>query len=507
MRLRGEHRSTAEGRAQPGPSAAPQEPANRLHLLTEAARAITADLPEDELLQCVADIARDVVGAHQSVISLTVGDKAAQLISAISLSDKDAAWRRYDEKPDGSGIYALVVRHGKSMRMTQAELEAHPAYKAFGAAGATHPPMRGWLAAPLIGADGGPIGLIQLSDKYDGDFTAEDEQLVTQLAQLAVLAIDRARVRQHAAESLVLLEAVQTAAPVGFAVLDKDLRYVRVNQALAEMNGVPAEEHVGRTISEVVPNLSPGVEEALRDVLASDAPASSLEVSGTTDATGTETRHWLVSYYSVEVAGERALGCVILDVTDQRIATQGLVRSEQRYRTLVETTQDMVWTVGVDGCFDFVSGAVQEIYGYGAAELIGRPFVQFLTPERQEENLERFSRVMRGERDVALLEGETQLLRKDGSATIVEYRAVPLTDDHGNVVAITGASTDVTERRRSEAALRASEERFRSLFESAAVGMALTDVNGNFVQVNGAFCRLLRQARGGRSSATHRMGR
>src|ERR1051326_1951675 len=102
MRLRGEHQSTAEGRAQPGPTGAPQEPEARLQLLTEAARAITADLPEDELLQCVTDISREVVGAHQSVISLTVGPAAAQLISAISLSDKYAAWREYDDKPDGS---------------------------------------------------------------------------------------------------------------------------------------------------------------------------------------------------------------------------------------------------------------------------------------------------------------------------------------------------------------------------------------------------------------------
>jgi PAS domain S-box-containing protein len=495
MRLRGEQRSRAGGRALPGLNGASQDPGTRLELLTEAARAIAADLPEHELLQRVAGITRDVVGAHQSVVSLTVGEDAAQLISAISLSDKYAAWREYDEKPDGSGIYARIVRDGKPMRMTQTELEAHPAYKGFGDAARTHPPMRGWLAAPLIAADGEPIGLIQLSDKYEGEFSAEDEQIVIHLAQLAVLAIDRARVRQRAAESGVLLQAVQVAAPVGFALVDKELRYLRVNEALAEMNGIPAEEHVGRTIFEVVPDLAPGVEEALRGVLASDAPISPVEVSGTTAATGAETRHWLVSYYPVEVAGERALGCVILDVTDQRTAMQRLVRSEQRYRTLVETTQDMVWTVGADGCFDFVSGAVEEIYGYGAAELIGRPFLDVVPPTSREYVVDRFTRVMRGERDAALLEGETELLRKDGRVTIIQFRAVPLTNEHGELVAITGASTDVTERRRSEAALRASEERFRTLFESAAVGMALTDANGEFVQVNGAFCGMLGRSR------------
>jgi PAS domain S-box-containing protein len=494
VRLRGQHQSSVESRVQPAAGGGSQEQEqSRLGLLTRAARAIVADLPQDELLQRVSDIAREVVGAHQAVISLTTGEDAAQSISAISLSDKYAAWRDYDETPDGSGIYSLVVREGgRTMRMTQAELEAHPAYKGFGAAAGKHPPMRGWLAAPLLGADGEPIGLIQLSDKYEGEFTADDEEIVTHLAQLSVLAIERSRVRQEAAESEFLLEAVQVAAPVGFAVLDHDLRYVRVNEALAEMHGIPSQEHVGRTVGEIVPEIAADVEDFLRGVMESGAPAAPVEVSGTTAATGAETRYWLVSYYPVEVEGERGIGCVVIDVTDRRLATERLLRSEQRYRMLVETTQDLIWTVGADGRFDFVSGAVEQMYGYTAAELIGKPFADFLPPEHQEENLRRFGRIMSGDSEVdGLTEGETELLRKDGSVTVVQFRGIPLRDEQGRVVAVTGASTDVTERRRSEEALRASEERFRSLFEYAAVGMALTSTRGNFIQANPAFCRLL----------------
>src|SRR5205814_1771911 len=152
--LRGQHQSSVEGGVPPVPNGSPREGGeSRLGLLTRAARAITADLPQDELLQRVSDIARELIGAHQSVISLTIGDDAAQSISAISLSEKYAAWRDYDEKPDGSGIYSLVVRDARPMRLTQAELEAHPAYKGFGSAAVGHPPMRGWLASPLVGSD------------------------------------------------------------------------------------------------------------------------------------------------------------------------------------------------------------------------------------------------------------------------------------------------------------------------------------------------------------------
>ena len=77
--------------------------------------------------------------------------------------------------------------------MKQAELEAHPAWRGFGKAKGKHPPMRGWLAIPLTGRHGRNIGLIQLSDKYEGDFTEEDEAIVVRLAQVASVVLENVR--------------------------------------------------------------------------------------------------------------------------------------------------------------------------------------------------------------------------------------------------------------------------------------------------------------------------
>jgi len=85
-----------------------------------------------------------------------------------------------------SGIYAVVCATNKPIRLTQAELEAHPAGRRFGKEVANHPPLRGWLAAPFVGRDGRNLGLIQLSDKMDGDdFTPDDEAILVQLAYIA----------------------------------------------------------------------------------------------------------------------------------------------------------------------------------------------------------------------------------------------------------------------------------------------------------------------------------
>src|SRR5690606_37403879 len=116
-----------------------------------------------------------------------------QSINAVSLSDKYAAYRNYGSKRDGSGIYAEVCRNNQTIRLTQEELEQHPAWKGFGLHAHEHPPMRGWLAVPLIDHSGKTLGLIQASDKVIGEFTAEDEAILNQLAATASVGIQNAR--------------------------------------------------------------------------------------------------------------------------------------------------------------------------------------------------------------------------------------------------------------------------------------------------------------------------
>ena len=103
----------------------PEEPAHhhaKAQSLTEASRVIKAGCSVGEVLQAVTEKAREIVGAHQSVTSIIVDGNWARAINAVSLSDKYAAWRNYEEQPDGSGIYRLVCQMNRPLRMTQAEI-------------------------------------------------------------------------------------------------------------------------------------------------------------------------------------------------------------------------------------------------------------------------------------------------------------------------------------------------------------------------------------------------
>ncbi|MCV3217081.1 PAS domain S-box protein, partial [Plectonema radiosum NIES-515] len=183
-----------------------QQYAGQLRGLTEAALTINSALTIEEVIKEITERSRFLIGAHQSVTSMTIDRNWAQSTSATSLSDKYAAWQDYKPKPDGSGIYAYICQINRPIRMTQVELEAHPRWRKFGTEAAKHPPMRGWLAAPLTGRDGGNIGLIQLSDKYDeSEFTVEDEAILVQLAQMASVAIENTRL--YAAEQLARTQA------------------------------------------------------------------------------------------------------------------------------------------------------------------------------------------------------------------------------------------------------------------------------------------------------------
>ncbi|HEX8205264.1 MAG TPA: PAS domain-containing protein [Solirubrobacteraceae bacterium] len=123
-------------------------------------------------------------------------------------------------------------------------------------------------------------------------------------------------------DAYALLDALFAHAPMGLAFWDEDLRYRRINAALAEMNGLAAEDHLGRRTSEVLgEELGARVDELLRRVVESGRPLVDVDVAGTTAASPGERRHWLASYYPVP--GEDGLlgvAGLVLEVTGERRA-------------------------------------------------------------------------------------------------------------------------------------------------------------------------------------------
>lgn len=144
----------------------------------------------NEILKNAAEVARDLIGTHQSAVAFLINKDWRSIRKYFSLSEKYSDWSEYATPAVGFGIYGWLLEQDRPIRMTQAELETHPEWKAFGNEVEKHPPMRGWLAAPIRDRKGVNWGLFQLSDKYEGDFTEDDERSFLQLVQLVSLALE-----------------------------------------------------------------------------------------------------------------------------------------------------------------------------------------------------------------------------------------------------------------------------------------------------------------------------
>ncbi|MEG5001064.1 PAS domain S-box protein [Microcoleus sp. B4-D4] len=139
------------------------------------------------------------------------------------------------------------------------------------------------------------------------------------------------------------------------------------------------------------------------------------------------------------------------DMTERKAAEEAVKASETKYRSLVETSQDMIWSVDATGRYTFVNPAVKYIYGYEPAEMIGRPFSDFVTPEQAQKDLAVFARLVAGE---SIFQYETTQIAKDGSIKHLMFNAIALYDETGNFLGTTGTATDITDRKRAEAALQ-----------------------------------------------------
>ncbi|MBE9123712.1 PAS domain S-box protein [Tychonema sp. LEGE 07199] len=139
------------------------------------------------------------------------------------------------------------------------------------------------------------------------------------------------------------------------------------------------------------------------------------------------------------------------DMTERKAAEEALKASETKYRSLVETSQDMIWSVDATGRYTFVNPAVKYIYGYEPAEMLDRPFSDFVTPEQAQKDLAVFARLLTGE---SVFQYESTQIAKDGSMKHLMFNAIALYDETGNFLGTTGTATDITDRKRAEAALQ-----------------------------------------------------
>ena len=162
-----------------------------------------------------------------------------------------------------------------------------------------------------------------------------------------------------------------------------------------------------------------------------------------------------------------------------------LAASEEKYRTLVENANEAVF-VAQDGVFKFANPKTAEVTGYPQARLVSMPLDRLVHPEDRAEVLGNHERRLRGEDAPAAY--TFRIRSADGQTRWIEIR--PVVVDWEGRPATLNLATDVTARRQAEAALRESEERFRSLFDISPIAMLSVNTEGEIVVCNESFARM-----------------
>lgn len=178
---------------------------------------------------------------------------------------------------------------------------------------------------------------------------------------------------------------------------------------------------------------------------------------------------------------------VIVDISDLKRAEMALRESEARYRSVIENIQDMYYRTDNEGRLVLLSPSTPMQLGYESqAEMLGRPATDFyLDPSDRQELLRRIRE------EGAVKDYEILLKTRDGHPLLVSTTSVFYHDGEGAVLGVEGIFRDITERKRMERALRASEEKYRSIFDNAPIGIFRTTFAGRFLEANTTLARMV----------------
>jgi PAS domain S-box-containing protein len=178
--------------------------------------------------------------------------------------------------------------------------------------------------------------------------SAEPRVLFAELASKIRHAVDRRRAREALQESeekaraqLTEIEAIYTSAPVGLCLLGTDTRYLRVNEQFAEMNGFSIEDHLGKKVRELVPDVADAADELARTVVETGEPVLYIEIEGETPAQPGVQRYWKESWVPLKDAlgRVRAINIVAEDITDSKRAEKELRQSQQSLAAELDTAR------------------------------------------------------------------------------------------------------------------------------------------------------------------------
>ena len=288
-------------------------------------------------------------------------------------------------------------------------------------------------------------------------------------------------------ESEERFRAIFEAAQDAIFIKDRSLHYTQVNPAMERLFDRPAADLIGKTDKDLFGAASGAqIRADDRRVLGGD-----VVVGANTRLVRGESKTFHVIKVPLHDDAGQVMGVcgIARDITELKQAEVALRESEERFKLLFAYAPDAYYLMDLQGNFLDVNRAAEEISGYGREELIGKNYQALPLFDKQQNSLVA-ALLQQGVDGGILGPVELNLKRKDGGNVIIEAKGLALHREGESL--LLGIARDITARKRAEAALRESEERYRVVFEGSTHGILAVDMEtGRFGYANPSICRML----------------
>lgn len=250
-----------------------------------------------------------------------------------------------------------------------------------------------------------------------------------------------------------------TQSNVGLFIVDTELRFLQINQALADMNGYSIEAHQGQFLSDLLPDLAPTLIPLIQSLIQTGQPIISFEVSGYVPSQPEALRHWLASFFPITDASDAivAVGGIVFEITDYKKNLAALRQSEENLRMAQKIAHVGSWHWNRVTQTIFWSEEMYRIHGRDPSQpppQETKDLEAYIHPEDWKTYQTLAEQAHMGQS----FEADLRIVRPDGEVRYVEARAEPgVFDEQGELLHLWGTLLDVTERKRVEDALRQSE--------------------------------------------------